>query len=213
MCSSPIDIRHIIDNPSFNLVRPQMDHIRSLSTIGEVRAALSALPMLETDFYSQSIVRIKNNEAQSEKAMKVLAWVLKAAYPLKTQEIVHAVAIKPDESSINSYLDFISPVEDLIDSCEGLVLVNENSETLAFAHPTVNEFLELRIQSVFAIDPQITISHVCLTYLLFDEIQELYKEYTISFNGTPSSRYYCTYAETGFLMCVENRNAYILKSL
>ncbi|KAH7355326.1 hypothetical protein BKA65DRAFT_582168 [Rhexocercosporidium sp. MPI-PUGE-AT-0058] len=35
----------------FNLVRLQMDFIRNISTVGELRAALSTLPMREEDFY------------------------------------------------------------------------------------------------------------------------------------------------------------------
>ena len=162
-----------MDLHSFNLVRLQMDHIRDLSTAGELRAALSALPMREEDFYGQSIMRIRDNSAQRERAMNVLSWVLRARRPMKLHEIIHAVAILPDRSSVKSYLDFVPPLEDLVDSCEGLVLINHESETMTFAHPTIKEYLEKTSHSSFDIDPEITISQACLTYLLFKEMKDL----------------------------------------
>lgn len=158
---------------SFNLVRLQMDFIRNLSTVGELRAALSALPMREEDFYGRSIIPIRDNEAQRERAMKVLSWILKAKRPMKHQEIAHAVAIIPDQPFIAGYLDFVAPVEDLVDSCEGLVLINRESETLSFAHPTANEYLIASSETLFLVDPDTTIAQACLTYLLFEEIQHL----------------------------------------
>ncbi|KAG4441352.1 hypothetical protein IFR05_003166 [Cadophora sp. M221] len=157
----------------FNLVRLQMDFIRHLSTVGELRAALSALPMREEDFYGRSVIRIRDNEAQRERAMKVLLWILKAKRPMKHQEVAHGVAIIPDQPSTTGYLDFVAPVEDLVDSCEGLVLINRESETLSFAHPTVNEYLIATSETLFLVDPDITIAQSCLTYLLFEEIQHL----------------------------------------
>ncbi|KAH9213586.1 hypothetical protein DL95DRAFT_410170 [Leptodontidium sp. 2 PMI_412] len=142
-------------------------------TVGELRAALSALPMREEDFYGRSIIRIRDNEAQRERVMKVLSWILKAKRPMKHQEIAHAVAIIPDQPSIAGYLDFVAPVEDLVDSCEGLVLINRESETLSFAHPTVNEYLIATSETLFLVDPDTTIAQACLTYLLFEEIQHL----------------------------------------
>ncbi|KAL8905161.1 MAG: hypothetical protein Q9171_006780 [Xanthocarpia ochracea] len=162
-----------IDLHSFNLVRLQMDYIRDLSTAGELRAALSALPMREEDFYSQSITRIRDNSAQRERAMKVLSWVLRARRPVKLDEIIHAVAVLPDRSSATSYLDFVPPLEDLVDSYEGLVLINHESETVTFAYPIINEYLEKTSHILFDIDPEITISQACLTYLLFEEMKDL----------------------------------------
>ncbi|PVH68064.1 hypothetical protein DL98DRAFT_542683 [Cadophora sp. DSE1049] len=157
----------------FNLVRLQMDHIRDLSTVGELRAALSALPMREEDFYGQSIMRIRDNSAQRERAMNVLSWVLRARRPMKLHEIIHAVAILPDRSSVTSNLNFVPPLEDLVDSCEGLALINHESETMTFAYPTIEGYLETTSHSSFDIDPEITISQACLTYLLFEEMKDL----------------------------------------
>lgn len=162
-----------MDLHSFNSVRLQMDHIRDLSTAGELRVALSALPIREEDFYCQSITRIRDNSAQRERAMKVLSWVLRARRPVKLDEIIHAVAVLPDRSSATSYLDFVPPLEDLVDSCEGLVLINHESETVTFAHPTINEYVEKTSHILSDIDPEITITQACLTYLSFEEMKDL----------------------------------------
>ncbi|KFZ12211.1 hypothetical protein V502_07220 [Pseudogymnoascus sp. VKM F-4520 (FW-2644)] len=142
----------------FNLARLQVDTISELTTRGEVREALEALPMEESEFYHQAIKRIRNQKRHRDKAFRILAWTLCAKRPLSVGEMQLAAAIKPLE-------DFTLKKSDIVDFCGGLVLVNSESGTVAFAHLTINEYLKSASKDIFPTEPEQVIASTCLTYL------------------------------------------------
>jgi hypothetical protein len=123
--------------------------------------------MKEDDFYGHSVRRIKANGTQAERALQILAWILCARRPIKIEEMRYAAAIVPGDYSMN-FADFLPEEGDIIDCCEGLVVVLPESRTVAFAHPTVSEFLESCKIQIFSTDPEVVITKTCLTYLASD---------------------------------------------
>ncbi|OBT56940.1 hypothetical protein VE04_03204 [Pseudogymnoascus sp. 24MN13] len=150
----------------FNLARLQMDVISELTTKGEVQEALETLPMEESEFYGQAIKRIKNQKHHSDKALRILAWTLCAKRPLSVREMQLAAGIKPREYR-EDFEDFTLKKNDIVDFCGGLVLVNSDSGTVAFAHLTINEYLQSASKSIFPTEPEKVIASTCLTYLSF----------------------------------------------
>jgi hypothetical protein len=146
-----------------------MDQISRLTSYGAVNEALRGLPMKEDNFYSQSIDRIKANGSQAEQALRILAWILRAKRPMTIKEMLYAAVVVPGEYSRN-FEYFVSGEGDLIDICEGLVVVLPESGAVAFAHPTVNDFLESSRGRIFQEDPGVIIASACITYLASDHL-------------------------------------------
>lgn len=156
----------LIHSSSFNLARLQMDTISELTTRGEVREALEALPMEESEFYDQAIERIRNQKWHSVKAFRILAWTLCAKRPLSVGEMQLAAGIKPREYPKN-FEDFTLKKSNIVDFCGGLILVNSESGTVAFAHLTINEYLKSASKDIFPTEPEELIASTCFTYLSF----------------------------------------------
>lgn len=152
----------------FNLARLQMDSIQPLSTLGELRKALQAYPMKEEEFYGQSIQRIKLNKSRSQRALKVLAWIYGARRPMTVEEMLHAVAVMPDHLSMDQLIEFAPEEGDLVDDCEGLIVILSKTRTLAFTHPTVKEYMDIAQQTIFDPCPDVLIARTCLQYLCLD---------------------------------------------
>jgi hypothetical protein len=152
-----------------------MEEISKLASYGAVKMALGILPMREDDFYGQSIQRIKANEAQAERALQILAWILRAKRPMKIKEMQCAAVIIPGSYSM-IFEDFLSGEGDMIDCCEGLVVILPESRTVTFAHPTVNEYLESAGNQIFKLDPEVVIARTCLTYLASDHPRTKFEE-------------------------------------
>jgi ankyrin repeat protein len=127
--------------------------------------------MKEGDFYGHSVRRITANETQAERALQILAWILCARRPIKIEEMRYAAAIVSGNYSMN-FAEFLSEDGDIVDCCEGLVVVLPESGTVAFAHPTVSEFLESGKNQIFSMDPEVVIARTCLTYLASDYLQK-----------------------------------------
>lgn len=148
-----------------------MEQISKLSSAGDVRKALKQLPMKESDFYGQSIQRIRANETQAEQSLLILAWVLRALRPMYVEEMKYAGVVVPGDYS-RHFDDFMSDEGDLVDRCEGLVVILPESRTLAFAHPTVHDYLESAWQGIFNADPKIIVASACITYLASDYLSK-----------------------------------------
>ena len=105
---------------------------------------------------SQSRVRL---------ATDVLMWVSYSKRPLSPDELQQALAVKSGRRSLDSGL-WRSP-KTLVDVCAGLVIVEEESNTVRLIHYTLQEFLQSHLGRLS--NPNIHIAHVCRNYLLFDD--------------------------------------------
>ena len=129
--------------------------------------------MKEDEFYGQCIQRIKFNENQAQRALRVLAFIYAARRPMTVEEILHAVAVRPDIVSMDQLVSFVPDEEDLVDDCEGLVIILPETRTLAFPHPTVKEYLDMAQQTLFNPCPEALIATTCLQYLCLDMFVEV----------------------------------------
>jgi len=90
-------------------------------------------------------------------------WMLYSGRPLRTEELCHALAVEIGSTDLDP--NNVPKLRTLIQSCLGLVVIEESSSTLRLVHFTLHEHL-LRDPTLFH-SPHSSIAEVCLTYLNF----------------------------------------------
>ena len=101
-------------------------------------------------------------------ARRALSWITYAQRLLTTEELQHALAIEPGESSLD--YQNINDAEEIASGCAGLVTIDEESSIIRLTHYTTQEYLE-RVQSKWNPSAQEKIAEACFTYLLFNVFQ------------------------------------------
>jgi len=120
-----------------------MDSFTDKLTVKEVKSAMQALPEGSDAYdvaYRAAMERILAQGASSNRiAKQMLAWMLRARRPLKTPELLHALAIEPGDKHLDD--DNILETEQLLTLCAGLVTIDEQSNNIRFIHYTTQEYL------------------------------------------------------------------------
>ena len=149
----------------------------------DIRARLGKLPKGLTGVYDEILISIKSQpDCNSELAINALKWMLVSERPLKPAELVAAAVLDPSISieDPNSHIpvDSSAPppeptlaVEVLIQSCEGLLLLDTTLGVVRFSHLSVREYLE---QSG-VVDTQLFVSESCLWVLQYSLNTPLYQ--------------------------------------
>ncbi len=119
-----------------------------------------------TDTYEQALKRIeRQSQSKSQLATDVLMWASCSKRPLSVDELRHALAVKFGMKSLDTTRLRLPQI--LVDVCTGLVIVEEESNTVRLIHYTLQEFLQSRFGRLR--NTNIHMTQVCLNYLLFDD--------------------------------------------
>ena len=92
-------------------------------------------------------------------------WASCSKRPLSLDELQHALAVKSGMKSLDE--DRLRTPKTLVDVCAGLIIVEEESNTVRLIHYTLKEFLQSQLGRLR--NPNIHMAQVCLNYLLFDD--------------------------------------------
>ena len=158
----------------------QLRELCKLLRDSDIRARLGRLPKGLTGVYDEIIKSIKcQPDCNFDLAIRTLKWVLVSERPLKPGELVAAAELNPAisvDSSATS-LESTLVVELLIQSCEGLLLLDTRLDVVRFSHLSVQEYLETRneIWDVSVIDSQWFVSESCLWALQSSRGSPLYE--------------------------------------
>ena len=110
-----------------------------------------------------AIQRIKDQDqecdSRSELALNSLMWITTAKQPLTVAQLQHALATS--ESGFKE--DDMAKAEFLVESCLGLVTVDEETSVIRIVHMSINEYLQDRRTSLFE-NPEETLAMTCLSY-------------------------------------------------
>jgi hypothetical protein len=77
-----------------------MDSLASKGSVGDIRRALQNLPTGLEAAYDDALERIEST-GQSELALKILYWTSSANRPLQLDELLHGLAVKPQDRDFN----------------------------------------------------------------------------------------------------------------
>ncbi|KAF1963967.1 ankyrin, partial [Bimuria novae-zelandiae CBS 107.79] len=153
----------------FLLARLDVDSLLDKTTVKRVKTTLAnlskGLDALD-DAYKDALQRIESQlGGHYEDAKRVLSWITYAKRPLTIAEICHALAVDSKEAELDP--ENIPDVEDLLATCAGLVVVDQESSVIRLVHYTTQEYFE-RIRDQWYPSAPLHIATTCLTYLSFD---------------------------------------------
>ena len=135
-----------------------------------VEKALDALPKGSKALdlaYDGAMQRVDSQlEGYRHLAKQLLGWLTYSERLMSVQEIQHALAIEPGESSLDE--DNLSDVIEIVGYCAGLVIVEEDTLSLRLVHYTTQEYFRQN-SGKHLVAAQQDIAMSCLTYLLYEE--------------------------------------------
>lgn len=139
-------------------------------SLGQIEDRLLHLPAdLEAAFKS-TIDRIQTQGPNRRSlAMKTLLWLTQACRPLSLNELSDALAIVPGTGGHRRKDRIHGSV--IINSCHGLVILDENRSRIRLVHFALQDFLE-RAEAAYLFRTTPTLAEVCLTYLMYNEFSE-----------------------------------------
>ncbi|KAF5242673.1 hypothetical protein FANTH_8582 [Fusarium anthophilum] len=149
------------DKLTLKAVRATLNYFRQQgiqSNTGE-DAKIQAL----SQAYDQLMERIYNQrQGYKELAQKVLLWIVHACKPLTTVQLSHTLAFDEVRSVYDE--DNIPELQDIISVCNGLVVVDKESDIIRLVHYTAQQYFEHKRECWFP-DAEWTIASTCLAML------------------------------------------------
>jgi hypothetical protein len=116
--------------------------------------------------YQDAIQRIDDQpEGHRDVAKEVISWIVHAKRRLTTEELREALAIEPGSKILDE--ENFTEIEDMVNSCAGLVTIDDESHIIRLVHYTTEEYFQKRIGDWIPNAPG-RISVACLTYLTLD---------------------------------------------
>ena len=157
----------------FLLARLQIEGLCSQTSIRQVRSALESLPTSFFALYDQAIERIRCQATlDAELALNVLSMMVGATRPLRIDELRHALAIEPGDSSLDP--ESLVDTDIILSVTAGLVVIHQDSdgthpeqEVFRFGHFTLQEYLEKNQERLFP-KLKFEIGAKCISYLSLD---------------------------------------------
>jgi hypothetical protein len=126
----------------FRWVSPQTQNLcdsRRIKYAEEISKELAQLPKTMVGSYETIYQSISNSGYTSRTmAERVLRWLICAQRPFKSQELITAVSTDSRGTILISF------IEDLLDACCNLVVIDLEMDVFRFAHLSVREYLESR---------------------------------------------------------------------
>ena len=136
-------------------------------SVGEMHEALDAMPRGLEDAYEETLTRIQRQpEGRKRLGMNTLMWISHTKRPLLVSELSDALATRSGATSLNP---LYRPSQRLmVDSCLGLVTVDDESFTIRLVHYSVQEFFDNHGEQIFPMG-KTTIAEMTTAYALLDE--------------------------------------------
>jgi hypothetical protein len=119
--------------------------------------------------YDETIKRIENQlDDQVKLAKDAIAWITHAQRPLKTEELLHELAVEEDEDELDK--ENLPVLEDIVSACAGLVTIDEESGVVRLIHYTTQGCLE-RTRAHWLPEAQLDIASTLIRYLSFSSFR------------------------------------------
>ncbi|KAL7924052.1 hypothetical protein ACQKWADRAFT_319904 [Trichoderma austrokoningii] len=151
----------------FLMARLYLDTLVKKTTRRKIKNALEMLPEGLDSIYEELMKRVKlqNPHDHAELAMRVIGWIFYTSRPLTVIEMQNALAVEPGDTCLDD--DGIPNRDLLVSVCAGIVMINDNSDTISFVHYTAQEYFQRGGQRLLH-HANRDIAATCLTYLHFD---------------------------------------------
>ncbi|KAK5941278.1 hypothetical protein PMZ80_006556 [Knufia obscura] len=155
---------------TFLLPALQLNNILQQITKADMRRALEEHTQTLDEAFKASLDRIYGlPAARRDLAFRTMMWISHAKRPLQISELQQALAVREGEESLDA--DNIVPSRVVIESCAGLVQLDQETSTVAFFHFSIDEYL--RSQPGILPDHELPLVRTCLSYLLHSTLRTL----------------------------------------
>lgn len=159
----------------------QLQGVLEAMTKSEVKASLRDLSASLGQAFENTIRRIGNEPPNPRQvATQALIWVSHARRPLKINELCHALATKLGDTELDQ--DSLLPSRSIIESCSGLIVLDDEESTVRLVHYTLQDYLQSRRPQAF-LQEERYITQILLTYLCFDETSDAIDDYKTKERG------------------------------
>ncbi|KAF4837555.1 Ankyrin-3 [Colletotrichum siamense] len=133
------------------------------------------------DAYDIAVERIGKQPPNFQTlGMKTIMWVLFAVRPLSPKELQYALAINKGDSDFDD--KSLRDIETILSTCAGLLLIDEQSDTVRPAHFTTQEYFMANKSKYFA-NAQSDITLACMTLSRFGGFLSLMTSHTCNQQG------------------------------
>jgi hypothetical protein len=130
--------------------------------------ALEMVPKDMSSAYNDVLQRIeKSRQGDKDLAMKILSWLFRAQRTLFMSELIEALVVETGDQDLDR--DSMLQPADIIECCKSLVIHEESSGSVRFAHYTVQQFIAEKLEHNLL--STIDLAKTCLTYLSFIEFK------------------------------------------
>ncbi|KAK6503298.1 hypothetical protein TWF481_008325 [Arthrobotrys musiformis] len=135
-------------------------------TITDCKNNLQSLQSGLNSAIDKMVERIENREL----ATSILAWVWLAARPLTVDELLHALAVRPGDETLNR--ESLYRPKTFLRCCLGMVTVDTETKTVRFFHSSLKDYFAERGSALGqAVEKcHAYIARTCLTYIQFQPI-------------------------------------------
>lgn len=144
----------------------QIQTVVNEPTAGEMEDALESLPHTLQDAFGETLARIQSqHNGRKQLGMNTLKIIFHAKCSLRVIELSEALAIRSGHYSLNPR--YRPSQRSIVESCFGLVIVDEETSIVRLVHYTIQEYLRENQTEVFP-SGEDEMAERCLTYLFFD---------------------------------------------
>ena len=149
-------------NDRFQWVSLQITALHELHRERDIRNRLGKLPKTLKTAYDELYLKIQSQEESTPLiANRAFQWVMCSCWPLSPAELVAAICQDPDTNEIDEVDIKINLV---LDACQNLLVVDQNSNVCRFSHLSVQEYFETH-HSRFC-ETDCLVGKVCLSLLI-----------------------------------------------
>lgn len=155
----------------FLAVKLHMESLSSKTNIAALKKAITRLPNTLDQLYQDALHRIESlNEDDREIAQNALRWVAYVYEPLTVPMLEEALAIDPEGEDFDP--EAAPPITLVLNACEGLLIVDEETQIVRLVHYTAQDYFNALIRSNNQ-DEHARIAGDCITFLSYTHVQSL----------------------------------------
>ncbi|KAK2812205.1 hypothetical protein FQN50_001563 [Emmonsiellopsis sp. PD_5] len=152
--------------------QPYLNSLIHKRTAGAIRRTLLEESELSDQVCEESMAKIKDQKAGFPHiAERVMSWIVCARRPITTLELREALAVEVGDRALDD--DNFEDIGEAISACAGLVMVEQKTNLIRYAHYTIEQYFR-RTQPRWFPDAHAEITVTCITYLSFDQFSAGY---------------------------------------
>ncbi|OAA63782.1 ankyrin repeat-containing domain protein [Cordyceps fumosorosea ARSEF 2679] len=147
----------------------QLRTVLNEPTIGEMEDKLEQLTDVLSDAFEETLSRIQRLPgSRSRLTLSALMHLAHAKRLLQAAELSDVLALRPDSTSVNA--KYRPTAKIILECCQGLVTLDEQTGQLRLAHYSIQEYLVATSETLF---PQFEVKLAlnCLGYMLLDDFK------------------------------------------